>query len=42
MRMAVACHAALAKARGTIVNVASMHAIFGAPSPAYAASKAGI
>ena len=28
MRMAVACHAALAKARGTIVNVASMHAIF--------------
>jgi len=43
MRMAVACRAALAKARGAIVNVASMHAIFGAPlSPAYAASKAGV
>jgi NAD(P)-dependent dehydrogenase (short-subunit alcohol dehydrogenase family) len=43
MRMAVACHAALAKAKGAIVNVASMHAIFGAPlSPAYSASKAGI
>jgi NAD(P)-dependent dehydrogenase (short-subunit alcohol dehydrogenase family) len=43
MRMAVACRAALAKARGSIVNIASMHAIFGAPlSPAYAASKAGV
>ena len=43
MRMAVACRGALAKARGAIVNIASMHAIFGAPlSPAYAASKAGI
>jgi NAD(P)-dependent dehydrogenase (short-subunit alcohol dehydrogenase family) len=43
MRMAVACRAALARARGAIVNVASMHAIFGAPlSPAYAASKAGV
>jgi NAD(P)-dependent dehydrogenase (short-subunit alcohol dehydrogenase family) len=43
MRMAVACRAALAGARGTIVNIASMHAIFGAPlSPAYAASKAGV
>ena len=43
MRMAVACRAALANARGSIVNIASMHAIFGAPlSPAYAASKAGI
>jgi NAD(P)-dependent dehydrogenase (short-subunit alcohol dehydrogenase family) len=43
MRMAVACQAALAKARGAIVNIASMHAIFGAPlSPAYAASKAGV
>ena len=41
--MAVACRAALAKARGAIVNIASMHAIFGAPlSPAYAASKAGV
>lgn len=43
MRMAVACREALARARGAIVNIASMHAIFGAPlSPAYAASKAGV
>jgi NAD(P)-dependent dehydrogenase (short-subunit alcohol dehydrogenase family) len=43
MRMAVACRPALANARGAIVNIASMHAIFGAPlSPAYAASKAGV
>ena len=43
MRMSVACRAALVKARGAIVNIASMHAIFGAPlSPAYAASKAGV
>jgi NAD(P)-dependent dehydrogenase (short-subunit alcohol dehydrogenase family) len=43
MRMAVACRAALAKAKGAIINIASMHAIFGAPlSPAYAASKGGI
>jgi NAD(P)-dependent dehydrogenase (short-subunit alcohol dehydrogenase family) len=43
MRMSVACRAALAKAKGAIVNLASMHAIFGAPlSPAYAASKAGV
>lgn len=43
MRMAVACRPALAKARGAIVNIASMHALFGAPlSPAYAASKAGV
>lgn len=43
MRMMVACRAALAGARGAIVNIASMHAIFGAPlSPAYAASKAGV
>jgi 2-dehydro-3-deoxy-D-gluconate 5-dehydrogenase len=43
MRMAVACRPALAKAGGSIVNIASMHAIFGAPlSPAYAASKAGV
>jgi len=34
---------ALAKARGSVVNIASMHAIFGAPlSPAYSASKGGI
>jgi NAD(P)-dependent dehydrogenase (short-subunit alcohol dehydrogenase family) len=43
MRMTVACRAALAQVRGAIVNIASMHAIFGAPlSPAYAASKAGV
>ena len=43
MRMAVACRAALANGKGAIVNIASMHAIFGAPlSPAYAASKAGV
>jgi NAD(P)-dependent dehydrogenase (short-subunit alcohol dehydrogenase family) len=43
MRMAVACRPALANAKGAIVNLASMHAIFGAPlSPAYAASKAGV
>jgi NAD(P)-dependent dehydrogenase (short-subunit alcohol dehydrogenase family) len=43
MRMSVACRAALAKAKGSIVNLASMHALFGAPlSPAYAASKGGV
>lgn len=43
MRMAVACRPALAKTKGAIVNIASMHALFGAPlSPAYAASKAGV
>jgi NAD(P)-dependent dehydrogenase (short-subunit alcohol dehydrogenase family) len=43
MRMALACRKALAKARGAIVNIASMHALFGAPlSPAYSASKGGI
>jgi NAD(P)-dependent dehydrogenase (short-subunit alcohol dehydrogenase family) len=43
MNMAVACRAPLAEARGAIVNIASMHAIFGAPlSPAYAASKGGV
>ena len=43
MRMSLACRAALATAKGSIVNIASMHAIFGAPlSPAYAASKAGV
>jgi NAD(P)-dependent dehydrogenase (short-subunit alcohol dehydrogenase family) len=43
MRMSVGCRAALANAKGAIVNIASMHAIFGAPlSPGYAASKAGV
>ena len=43
MRLAVACKPALAKARGAIINIASMYAFFGAPhAPAYAASKGGI
>jgi NAD(P)-dependent dehydrogenase (short-subunit alcohol dehydrogenase family) len=43
MRMAVGCRPALARSKGAIVNIASMHALFGAPlSPAYAASKAGL
>jgi NAD(P)-dependent dehydrogenase (short-subunit alcohol dehydrogenase family) len=43
MRMAVACRPALAAAKGAIVNIASIHALFGAPlSPGYAASKAGV
>lgn len=43
LRMSVACRAALVAGRGAIVNIASMHALFGAPlSPGYAASKAGI
>ena len=43
MRMSVGCRAALANGKGAIINIASMHAIFGAPlSPAYAASKAGV
>ena len=38
-----AFHNALQRAAGAIVNIASMHAIFGAPlTPAYAASKGGI
>jgi NAD(P)-dependent dehydrogenase (short-subunit alcohol dehydrogenase family) len=43
MRMTMACRPALARTKGAVVNIASMHAIFGAPlSPAYAASKAGV
>jgi NAD(P)-dependent dehydrogenase (short-subunit alcohol dehydrogenase family) len=43
MRMATACEPALARAKGSIINIAAMHAYFGAPhAPAYAASKAGI
>jgi NAD(P)-dependent dehydrogenase (short-subunit alcohol dehydrogenase family) len=43
MRLCTACRPALAKATGAIVNIASIHALFGAPlSPAYAASKAGV
>ena len=43
MRLCTACRPALAAAGGAIVNIASMHALFGAPlSPGYAASKAGV
>lgn len=43
MRMAMACRPVLARTHGAIVNIASMHALFGAPlSPGYAASKAGL
>lgn len=43
LRMSVGCRMALAKVKGAVVNIASMHALFGAPlSPAYAASKAGV
>jgi NAD(P)-dependent dehydrogenase (short-subunit alcohol dehydrogenase family) len=43
MRLSVACKPALARARGAIVNIASMYAFFGAAhAPAYAASKAGV
>ncbi|CAN5144738.1 SDR family oxidoreductase [soil metagenome] len=43
LRLATALKPALAKAKGTIINIASMYAIFGAPhAPAYAASKGGI
>jgi NAD(P)-dependent dehydrogenase (short-subunit alcohol dehydrogenase family) len=43
MRLCTACRPALGSAKGAIVNIASIHALFGAPlSPAYAASKAGV
>ncbi len=43
LRLSTACKPALASAKGSIVNIASMYAIFGAPhAPAYAASKGGI
>ncbi len=43
MRAAEAAHAALAAAKGCIVNVASMLSYFGGPLvPAYSASKGGI
>jgi NAD(P)-dependent dehydrogenase (short-subunit alcohol dehydrogenase family) len=42
-RCAEALHPALAAARGTIINVASMYARFGSPrNPAYGSSKAGV
>jgi NAD(P)-dependent dehydrogenase (short-subunit alcohol dehydrogenase family) len=43
MRLATACRPALARAKGAIINVASMYSFFGAPhAPAYAASKGGV
>jgi NAD(P)-dependent dehydrogenase (short-subunit alcohol dehydrogenase family) len=43
MRTATAFEPALARAKGCVINIASMHAYFGAPhAPAYAASKAGV
>jgi NAD(P)-dependent dehydrogenase (short-subunit alcohol dehydrogenase family) len=43
MRLATACKPALARAKGAIINVASMYSFFGAPhAPAYAASKGGV
>jgi NAD(P)-dependent dehydrogenase (short-subunit alcohol dehydrogenase family) len=43
MRVCVAARRLLAKHEGTIVNIASMYAIFGSPNvPGYAASKGGV
>jgi NAD(P)-dependent dehydrogenase (short-subunit alcohol dehydrogenase family) len=43
MRLASACRRALAKAGGAVVNIASMHTIFGAGhAPGYSASKGGV
>lgn len=43
MRVCTAAHAALAVARGAVVNTASMLSFFGGPTvPAYTASKGGI
>jgi NAD(P)-dependent dehydrogenase (short-subunit alcohol dehydrogenase family) len=43
LRLATSLKSALAAARGSIINVASMYAYFGAPhAPAYAASKGGV
>lgn len=43
MRLSTACRPALAKAGGTIINIASMLAFFGGGhAPAYSASKGGI
>jgi NAD(P)-dependent dehydrogenase (short-subunit alcohol dehydrogenase family) len=43
MRLSMACRSALAKAKGAIINIASVYAYFGAAhAPAYAASKAGV
>jgi NAD(P)-dependent dehydrogenase (short-subunit alcohol dehydrogenase family) len=43
MRLCMACRPALARAGGAIVNIASMHSIFGAGhAPGYSASKGGV
>lgn len=43
MRLCLAARPALARSRGSVVNMASMLAFFGGPAvPAYAASKGGI
>lgn len=43
MRMSVACRAALARAKGSVINIGSMYSFFGAPhAPAYAASKGAV
>ncbi|MDP5219503.1 SDR family oxidoreductase [Ruegeria sp. 2205SS24-7] len=42
-RCAEVLHPALSKARGRVINIASMYARFGSPkNPAYGASKAGV
>ena len=43
MRLCVACKPALARAKGSIVNIASIYALTGAPhAPAYSASKGAV
>ena len=43
MRLCAACHPALARAQGSVINIASMLSFFGGPLvPAYSASKGGI
>lgn len=43
MRFCVACKLALARARGSIINIASLYAFDGAPhAPAYSASKGAV
>ena len=42
-RTALAFHGHLARARGVLINIASMYAVFGSPqNPAYGASKAAV
>jgi NAD(P)-dependent dehydrogenase (short-subunit alcohol dehydrogenase family) len=43
MRVCAACLPLLAKARGNVVNTASLYSLFGAPhAPGYSASKGGV